>query len=240
MLFFLFWQAVKRTLKLSCKCHGVSGSCSIRTCWKDLSDFRVVGDYIKRKYFRAVMVDAQNGQLRKGNSAQRRDERDILQISKNDLVYLEASPDFCKNNTVYGTLGTVGRSCSRPEDRTADNRWERKSCNRLCKACGLKVKRVLVTETSTCNCRFHWCCEVKCESCTQVVEKFTCVSTWILIFLKIHFLFFLISTSCAAKTIFYIIDILLLYFYISVYTLVCISITKSSLPTFIPVFIVFS
>lgn len=170
-------QAVKRTLKLSCKCHGVSGSCSIRTCWKELPDFRVVGDYIKKKYFRSVMVDAQNGQLRKGNSAQRRDERDILQISKNDLVYLESSPDFCKNNTVYGTMGTLGRSCSRPEDRNGDNRWERKSCNRLCKACGLKVKRILVTETSTCNCRFHWCCEVKCESCTKVVEKFTCVST---------------------------------------------------------------
>lgn len=173
-------QAVKRTLMLSCKCHGVSGSCSIRTCWKELPDFRTVGKYVKRKYFRAIVVDAQNGQLRKGNSAQRRDERDILQISKHiskhDLVYLESSPNFCKANPVYGTVGTVGRSCSRPKDRNSDNRWERKSCNRLCKSCGLKVKRVVVTEQLMCNCRFQWCCEVKCETCTKAVEKLTCVA----------------------------------------------------------------
>lgn len=160
---------------LSCKCHGVSGSCSIRTCWKELSDFKTIGNYLKRKYIRAVMVDAQNGQLRKGNSAQRRDERDILQISRHDLVYLEESPDFCKANIAYSATGTLGRSCSRPKERSSDNRWERKSCNRLCKSCGLKVRRLLATETVTCNCRFQWCCEVKCESCTRVLEKFQCV-----------------------------------------------------------------
>lgn len=169
------FQAVKRTLLLSCKCHGVSGSCSIRTCWKELPEFRRVGDYIKKKYFRAVMVDAQNGQLKKGNSAHRRDERDILQISKHHLVYLESSPDFCKRSAVYGTVGTLGRSCSRLPTRTSENRWQGKSCNRLCKSCGLKVKSIYVTETSTCNCRFHWCCEVKCDSCTKVVKKLTCV-----------------------------------------------------------------
>ncbi|KAF6020003.1 WNT8B [Bugula neritina] len=168
-------RAVRRTLKLTCKCHGVSGSCSIRTCWKELPEFRTVGDYLKRKYFRAVMVDARNGQLRKGNSVQRRDERDILQISKQDLVYLEHSPNFCTANSDYGTSGAIGRACSRPSVRHSENRWERKSCNRLCKSCGLKVKQVSVSETSTCNCQFHWCCEVKCDNCTKIVEKFTCI-----------------------------------------------------------------
>ena len=171
---FVQFQAIKRTLMLSCKCHGVSGSCSIRTCWKELPEFRAVGDHLKKKYLRAVMVDAQNGQLRKGNSAQRRDERDILQISKQHLVYLEASPDFCKRSR-YGGLGTIGRSCSKPEVRTADNRWEAKSCNRLCKSCGLKVKSITATETTTCNCRFQWCCQVVCDTCTNVVNRLMCV-----------------------------------------------------------------
>ena len=122
------------------------------------------------------MVDAQNGQLRKGNSAQRRDERDILQISKNHLVYLESSPNFCIKSSQYGTAGTEGRSCSRPAIRNSKNRWEGKSCNRLCRSCGLKVKSIMVSETSTCNCRFQWCCNVKCDMCTNVVEKLTCVS----------------------------------------------------------------
>jgi len=39
-----------------CKCHGVSGSCAHHTCWYALSDFRAVGDYLKRMYNRAVKV----------------------------------------------------------------------------------------------------------------------------------------------------------------------------------------
>lgn len=162
-------------MQLSCKCHGVSGSCSIRTCWKELPNFREVGNYLKKKYKHAVLADADNGQLRKGNSASRRGERDILQISSNDLVYLERSPDFCKNNTNYGTVGTLGRECSRPMDRKSGNRWERKSCSRLCKSCGYRVRRVYQQETTACNCKFRWCCEVKCEQCTKIVERLTCV-----------------------------------------------------------------
>lgn len=43
-------QAVKMTLQTDCKCHGVSGSCSVRTCWKSLAPFRLVGDHLMARY----------------------------------------------------------------------------------------------------------------------------------------------------------------------------------------------
>lgn len=37
-------------MKLVCRCHGLSGSCSLKTCWQSLPDFRTIGAYLKEKY----------------------------------------------------------------------------------------------------------------------------------------------------------------------------------------------
>lgn len=49
-------QTVKNLLRTDCKCHGVSGSCAMKTCWKSLPSFRVVGDVLMKKYNRARYV----------------------------------------------------------------------------------------------------------------------------------------------------------------------------------------
>lgn len=49
-------QVVKSLLRTDCKCHGVSGSCAMKTCWKSLPPFRVVGDVLMKKYNRARFV----------------------------------------------------------------------------------------------------------------------------------------------------------------------------------------
>ncbi|KAL0197353.1 hypothetical protein M9458_005893, partial [Cirrhinus mrigala] len=48
--------AVKSGLKTTCKCHGVSGSCAVRTCWKQLSPFQDTGHLLKYRYDTAVRV----------------------------------------------------------------------------------------------------------------------------------------------------------------------------------------
>lgn len=47
--FFLTTQSVKVNLLTDCKCHGVSGSCTLKTCWQRLPPFRKIGDYLMHR-----------------------------------------------------------------------------------------------------------------------------------------------------------------------------------------------
>lgn len=94
---FIF-QSVKRFMKLECKCHGVSGSCTLRTCWLAMSDFRKTGDYLRKKYNGAIEVTVnQDGA---GFTVAHKDFRNA---TKNDLVYFENSPDYCLMDKSAGT-----------------------------------------------------------------------------------------------------------------------------------------
>lgn len=41
-------------MELRCRCHGLSGSCSLKTCWLALPSFDVIGAYLRRKYDTSV------------------------------------------------------------------------------------------------------------------------------------------------------------------------------------------
>ena len=49
-------QVVSQLMATKCRCHGVSGSCAVRTCWKSLPAFRRVGDALKSKYEQSVEI----------------------------------------------------------------------------------------------------------------------------------------------------------------------------------------
>lgn len=77
-------------MKTECKCHGVSGSCALRTCWLAMSDFRQTGDYLRKKYNAAVEV-----MMNQDGTGFMVADRDYKRTTKNDLVYIENSPDYC-------------------------------------------------------------------------------------------------------------------------------------------------
>lgn len=52
-------QVVASLMRMQCRCHGVSGSCELKTCWKTMPSFTEVGDTLKRKYQQAVQVHYQ-------------------------------------------------------------------------------------------------------------------------------------------------------------------------------------
>lgn len=102
--------------RITCKCHGVSGSCSLITCWQQLTSIREIGmnfvillklftqfnlidlfvsrqtgDYLREKYDEATQV-----KLNKRGHLQVKDNRYKVPTA-NDLVYLDESPDWCRN-----------------------------------------------------------------------------------------------------------------------------------------------
>ena len=43
-------------MRTECKCHGLSGSCTLRTCWRKLPLFRDVATRLKEKFDGAAKV----------------------------------------------------------------------------------------------------------------------------------------------------------------------------------------
>lgn len=91
---------------MKCKCHGVSGSCSIRTCWRGLQDLREIAIDLKNKYLSATKVVHRPMGTRKQLVPK---DIDIRPVRENELVYLQSSPDFCTKNEKLGSVGTQER-----------------------------------------------------------------------------------------------------------------------------------
>jgi len=90
--------AVIKKTRVACKCHGVSGSCSIVTCWQQLSTFREVGDFLKDRYDAATEVRLnKRGKLQVVN-------KKFAKPTKLDLVYIEDSPDICLAKSPLTTI----------------------------------------------------------------------------------------------------------------------------------------
>lgn len=75
---------------------------------------------------------------------------------KTDLLFYEQSPNYCDPNPEVGAPGTSGRLCNKTSSG-ADN------CETLC--CGRGYNTLRVKRTERCDCKFHWCCYVVCQTC---------------------------------------------------------------------------
>uniref|UniRef100_A0A175BZM1 Protein Wnt n=1 Tax=Halisarca dujardinii TaxID=2583056 RepID=A0A175BZM1_HALDU len=90
-----------------CRCHGQTGSCNIRICYKRLKPFTGADALTYDKYRGAVRVTLANhpspmaGQVVvQGGSLQR-----------DDMIYSDQSPSYCESNQEMNILGTHGRQC---------------------------------------------------------------------------------------------------------------------------------
>ncbi|XP_031847560.1 wnt oncogene analog 10 [Nomia melanderi] len=172
--------AVASNMRPHCKCHGMSGSCELKTCWKVVPDFRVVGKTLKDRFRNAVLVAQSNlgsvtpltrvrGSRRRRPDRQRqrkhrggaggngggrkRRPRDLAK----ELFYYQKSPNFCERDPTADIPGTSGRKCNKTSSGGD-------GCGSLCCERGYNVVRQRRVEL--CGCQFKWCCVVKCQNCT--------------------------------------------------------------------------
>ncbi|XP_044729191.1 protein Wnt-4 [Chrysoperla carnea] len=139
-------RTVASQMRDVCKCHGVSGSCSIKTCWRRVPPLIITATQLKKKYHRAMKFEF-------GNRATRRAEPTNKKWPKGQLLYLENSSTFC--------AVTPHRKC-----------LNRMNCATLC--CGRGYYTKIVYENRNCNCRWKKKFEMICDQCSFEIEEFTC------------------------------------------------------------------
>lgn len=153
-------------MKLECKCHGVSGSCTTKTCWTTLPKFREIGYVLKERYGAAVQVESVRAtRLRQPSFLRLKQSHGYIKPTDTDLVYLERSPNYCEEDMLTGSTGTRGRLCNHTSP-------DLDGCNLMC--CGRGHDTHQYTRVWQCNCKFQWCCFVKCSTCSEKTEVFTC------------------------------------------------------------------
>lgn len=154
-------------MRLECKCHGVSGSCTTKTCWTTLPKFRELGYTLKDKYSQALHVEPVK--------ASRNKRPTFLKIKKpmsyrkpmdTDLVFIERSPNYCEPDPLTGSVGTQGRICNKTLQHHTSG------CDLMC--CGRGYNTHQYSRVWQCNCKFLWCCYVKCNTCSERTEVYTC------------------------------------------------------------------
>ncbi|PIK48023.1 hypothetical protein BSL78_15124 [Apostichopus japonicus] len=100
---------------------------------------------------------------RSENHSENKEDQQKTRLSH--LVYLEESPTFCEYDAEAGSLGTVGRRCNHTSTATDH-------CELMC--CGRGYNTHQYTRTWQCNCKFLWCCSVRCNTCSENTEEYTC------------------------------------------------------------------
>ncbi|XP_026462706.1 protein Wnt-10a-like [Ctenocephalides felis] len=180
--------AVANNMQIRCKCHGMSGSCQLKTCWQTSPDFRTVGRVLRDRYKSAVLVDQsnmndgspilrvdskkkrrknrqgggnRNRNINSENSSNKRKRGGRGKRFQQSLLYYERSPNFCDADSAADIAGTSGRRCT--HNATQDAALD--SCSTMC--CGRGYNLIREHYVSRCNCRFHWCCTVDCDTCER-------------------------------------------------------------------------
>lgn len=160
-------QTVKDNMGTECKCHGVSGSCTMKTCWTTLPSFRQIGMNLMHRYQKGkrVVVIRERRTRSPLFLKLRRSKKPNRKPRRTDLVYLDKSPNYCEYDLKSGSMGTTGRLCNRTSSGPD-------GCDLLC--CGRGYNTHQFQRIWQCNCKFIWCCYVNCNQCSQRTEEYTC------------------------------------------------------------------
>ncbi|RVE54663.1 hypothetical protein evm_000784 [Chilo suppressalis] len=142
-------DSIGEQMKEVCKCHGFSGSCTTKTCWKRLGPFQSAMGSLKKHYHHAIKKKIINYTTKRAISPKIRKR---LKVNRKELVFLQKTPNLC--------VSTRGRVCK-----------DRHNCATLC--CGRGFVTTKRTVKSRCRCKMVNCCYVQCDTCVEEVDQLT-------------------------------------------------------------------
>ena len=163
----------------------------METCWRELPSTYDVSDVLKEKYDEAVRVEVS---IPRDGSPAELIYYDPATDSytyppDNSLVYVEQTEDFCSMTGNFtrnrhcmpeenlpagsGSSGVSGALAPANTDLKEIAMAEHfPACETFC--CNGEYVEEMKTISQTCNCRFVWCCEVVCDTCTYNVTEYRC------------------------------------------------------------------
>lgn len=97
---FINLQIVRATMQKRCRCHGVSGSCTMQTCWMQTAPFKEITSELRVKYEKAHKIQGPMFNVINQLNV-------VIGSPAEDLVYLVDSPDYCKKNAITGEFLTI-------------------------------------------------------------------------------------------------------------------------------------
>ena len=165
-----------------------------------MPEFRVIGDELVKRYNMATRLKGKQvrsrveklssivprrstrrilGEVDEETSVAKADTSQKMRL-KDDLVFVEKSPNFCQRNPKLDTMGTSGRVCKTVTENgnnflnttevVSDDLID--SCEYLCCGQGYFARKIETTED--CDCQFQWCCSVKCKKCMKKIIQYVC------------------------------------------------------------------
>lgn len=157
-------KVVKNNVATKCKCHGVSGSCTIRTCWRQLSPFNYIGEILKNKYENSERVETDNNHANRKTAQRRRSIKvNVVGVKqpprRMDMIHIDDSPSFCQQSRY--SEGTKGRECIKE-----------RNCDSICCGRGHNVQTKIISRP--CKCEVIWCCQFRCQQCNIEEEIHSC------------------------------------------------------------------
>uniref|UniRef100_A0A175C231 Protein Wnt n=1 Tax=Halisarca dujardinii TaxID=2583056 RepID=A0A175C231_HALDU len=147
-----------------CRCQGLSGACSIRTCRTMTPPLGAMGQQLLSRYGQACRVTLEPAGPHTHTLALR--PACGGSIATDTLIYSDSSPNYCLPDLTRGSYGTRGRRCDRRAPPTHPE-----SCSSLC--CGRGFQLVQTTAAYHCGCRFENF-QIKCDECQSTVTLSVC------------------------------------------------------------------
>eukprot|EP00111_Clytia_hemisphaerica_P001837 TCONS_00005153-protein len=142
-----------------CYCPGIFPVCYTKICYTAMDHFYKVGRKIREMYYKARKVRITDD----GNFVPVHEPN--RPIEKKELIYAE---EF---NVCDTKEGLKDRPCSIDEDMFKITRYP--YCKDMC--CGKNQYKSRPSKLIwECNCKFKWCCEVKCQTCSEDQIRYTC------------------------------------------------------------------